>query len=90
MTIYKYYSVIHQEDGAFIVSFPDLENCFTDGETLVHAVEMAHDVLGTMLSFHEDEGDDIPAPSNLENIKLYDGASLILITVDTDDFREEN
>ncbi|EMI11502.1 type II toxin-antitoxin system HicB family antitoxin [Anoxybacillus gonensis] len=88
MAVYKFYSVIHEEDGAFIVSFPDLEDCFTDGRTLTEAVAMAEDVLGTMLSYHEEKGDVIPAPSKAEDIELPDGASLVLITVDTDDFRE--
>jgi predicted RNase H-like HicB family nuclease len=39
------------------VTFPDLENCITDGEIVSQAVEMVEDVNGTMLSFYEDEGE---------------------------------
>ncbi|MEP9405359.1 hypothetical protein ABKP09_03415 [Peribacillus frigoritolerans] len=39
------------------MSFPDLENFFTDGETVSQAVVMAENVNGKMLSFYEDEGD---------------------------------
>lgn len=56
--------------GVYAVSFPDLENCFTDGETLSQAVEMAEDVIGTMPSFYEDEGDTIPAPSKADVINV--------------------
>jgi antitoxin HicB len=88
MAVYKFYAMIEKEDGVFVVSFPDLENCFTDGETLPEAVEMAEDALGSLLSVMEDDGDHIPAPSKAEDIELPDGASLVLITVDTDDYRE--
>jgi antitoxin HicB len=37
-------------DRHYSLSFPDLENCFTDGETLIEAVEMAQDALGLLLS----------------------------------------
>ncbi|WP_238988502.1 type II toxin-antitoxin system HicB family antitoxin [Peribacillus frigoritolerans] len=73
-----------------MVSFPDLENCYTDGRTLVEAVAMAEDVLGTMLSYHEDERTAIPAPSKADDLKatVLEGVSLVLITINTDNFRE--
>jgi predicted RNase H-like HicB family nuclease len=43
--------------GSLSVSFPDLENCFTDGETVSQTVVMNEDINGKMLSFYEDEGD---------------------------------
>ncbi|MDQ0879000.1 type II toxin-antitoxin system HicB family antitoxin [Peribacillus sp. V2I11] len=52
------------------MSFPDLENCFTDGETVSQAVEMAEVVIGTLLSFYEDEGDTMPAPSKADVINV--------------------
>jgi antitoxin HicB len=52
VAVYSYYSLIEKdEDGAFIVTFLDLENVFTDGSTLKEAVEMAEDVLGLMLGY---------------------------------------
>ncbi|WP_318262145.1 hypothetical protein [Peribacillus simplex] len=39
------------------MSFPDLENFFTDGETVSQAGVMAKNANGKMLSFYEDEGD---------------------------------
>lgn len=88
MTVYKYYAVIHQDEDAFIVDFPDIENCFTDGETLAHAVEMAHDALGLLLSVEEDDNTPIPKASSAKDIDFPEGASLVLIEVNTDDFRE--
>lgn len=87
MAVHKYYAVIHQEEDAFIINFPDLENVFTDGETLADAVEMAEDCLGMMLIDYEDDGNVIP-PSPAKAIEVPEGASLVLIQVDTDNFRE--
>lgn len=51
MAMYKYYAVIEKEEGCYIVSFPDLENVFTDdADTLPEAVEQAEDVLSLMLT----------------------------------------
>lgn len=88
MAVYNFYSVIEKVEDIYSVRFPDLENCFTDGETLVEAVEMAEDALGSLLSVLEDDGINIPAPSKAQDIDLPEGASLVLITVNTDDYRE--
>ena len=70
----------------YIATFPDLDNYFTYGETLVEAVEMAEDVLLTMLDYMEEIGEDIPAASSVEKLKelLPSGASLVNIEIDTD------
>lgn len=88
MTIHRYYALIEPtEEENYLVTFPDLENVFTDGETLPHAIEMAEDCLGLMLTDYEDEGNVIP-PSPAKTIEVPEGASLVLIEVDTDNFRE--
>lgn len=57
------YAVIEPDEDVYFVRFPDIENCFTQGDDLAHVVDMAHDVLGTMLSLYEDDGVQLPAPS---------------------------
>nr|WP_232337112.1 type II toxin-antitoxin system HicB family antitoxin [Lysinibacillus timonensis] len=91
MAIYKYYSIIQwcDEDHNFMVDFPDIENVFTDGDTLHEAIMMAEDVLGSTLTYNEDENLPFNPPSPAKDIQVPDGASLILITVNTDDFRDE-
>lgn len=88
MAVYQFYALIQkaEEDGGYIVTFPDLDNCFTYGETLVEAVEMAEDVLLTMLDYMEEIGEDIPVASSVEKFKelLPSGASLVNIEIDTD------
>ncbi|MGG4390470.1 type II toxin-antitoxin system HicB family antitoxin [Priestia megaterium] len=90
MPVYKYYGLFEPENGCFNVSFPDLAGCLTFGSTLSEAIEMAKDVLGGYLLVSEEDNDDIPAPSPVKTIQadMPEGASLILIEVNTDDFRE--
>ena len=55
-----------KEDESIIVTFPDLEDTFTDGATMQEAFENAEDVLTLMLWNREEEKDDIPMPSSPE------------------------
>ena len=51
---------------------------------------MAEDVLGTMLTFYEDEKKDIPLPSGLESVKVSDNEFVSYIACDTLEFRKKN
>ena len=44
------------EEGGYLVNFPSLEDCFTDGDTLAEAFENAEDVLAMMMCVLEDKG----------------------------------
>ncbi|MFP7493432.1 type II toxin-antitoxin system HicB family antitoxin [Terribacillus saccharophilus] len=88
MAVYKYYSLVDWsvEDNVYLVSFPDIENCFTFGDTLSKAIDMAKDALGSILAVEEEQGRYIPKPSPARMIKIPEGASLIHIVVDTKDY----
>ena len=42
-------AVFHPEERGYSVSVPDLEGCFTQGDTLDEAVEMTREAIGLML-----------------------------------------
>ena len=66
---YAYPAIIRQEDGGlYSVEFPDIDGCVTSGESLPDAIEMAEDALSLMLYDMEEEGEAIPAPSNLKDV----------------------
>ncbi|MGE6629590.1 type II toxin-antitoxin system HicB family antitoxin [Bacillus sp. NPDC077027] len=94
MTMYRYYALIEKESGnhsdIYSVSFPDLENVFTDAESMQNAVHYAHEVLGSMLSAMEEDGDEIPLPSSADKLKeqLTEGGSLVLVEVETDQYNQ--
>ena len=71
----------------YLVDFPDMEGyfgCYTDGETLYEALYYAEDVLGLMLWSAEKEGDPIPTPGDIKDIKAPEGAIVTLVKADTE------
>ncbi|MDM5313369.1 type II toxin-antitoxin system HicB family antitoxin [Peribacillus frigoritolerans] len=88
MPMYKYYGVFEKDVDGVSVSFPDLQGCLTCGDDMQEALAMAEDVLGGYLLLSEEDNEAIPAPSSPKEInKIPKGASLILIEVNTDDFK---
>ena len=91
MAKYVFPAVFTREDqDAYSVNFPDVKNCFTGGESLADAIEAAEDVLGTMLTFYEDEHRDIPDPSPLSSISAAENEFVNYIACDTLEYRKKN
>ena len=57
------YELIAQPEGGFIVTFPDVPEAITQGETEEEAARMAEDALITALSFYTDDSEPLPHPS---------------------------
>ena len=75
------------DDGAYLVEFPDTEGyfgCHTDGADLYEALDNAEDGLNLMLMYEEREGKPIPKPSDIKDIKAPEGAIVTLIRADTE------
>ena len=84
------YPAFFTKDGDFyIVKFPDIEGCYTQGETLSEAVEMAEDALCLMLYDYEEEGKKIPEPSDIKKIKVSSNDDFVsLVSCDTLEYRK--
>jgi len=52
-----------EDGGGFLITFPDLPGCMSDGETEAEAVENGRDAFIAVVSALADMGRDIPAPS---------------------------
>ncbi|MGI6691596.1 MAG: type II toxin-antitoxin system HicB family antitoxin [Clostridiales bacterium] len=87
MAQYCFPAVFTPEDGAYNVTFPDLPNCFTFGDTLAEAVYMAEDALALMLTTMEDDKQPIPAPTSLPDIACDNDSFPSLIAADTAAYR---
>lgn len=86
---YAYPAIFRQEeDGLYSVEFPDIDGCFTSGETLPEAIEMAEDALCLMLYDKEEEGEEIPAASNLKDVQTGEDALVSLVCCDTLEYRK--
>lgn len=78
---YIYPAIIKLENDSYLVSFPDIENCFTFGNSLEDALDSARDVLELCLYDMEQDGVKIPDASDLTNIRLKENESIVLIDV---------
>ena len=82
---YEYPAVISYDyqDKIYYVDFPDMPNCFTDGETLREALDNAEDVLNLMLLDAETQGLVIPEASPMDSIQLGTGEIAAMVRADT-------
>ena len=73
-----YPAVFHKENDGFWVSFPDFPECFTEGDDMQQAYEMAGDALGLAITSRQTEKKEIPVPSDISEIKTDDGFTVVL------------
>jgi antitoxin HicB len=64
------YELTAQPEGGFTVTFPDVPEAITQGETEEEAAEMAEDALVTALSFYTDDAQPLPDPSPAAGRKI--------------------
>lgn len=77
-----YPAIFHKaEEGGFWVSYPDLPECFTEGDDMAQAYEMAIDALGLALTSREKEGEPIPEPSHPDTVSLDHDSFLAIIEI---------
>lgn len=77
MSKYVFPAVFTPEGEFYVVDFPDIPNCYTQGEGLNDALEMANDVLCLTLYHMEKEGKTIPLPSDIHDIKINENNSFV-------------
>lgn len=85
---YVYPAIFTTATEGIIVTFPDLEDTFTDGNTMEDAFENAEDVLNLMLWNREEEKKEIPAPTPAAKISVPANATLAMIKADTLAYRK--
>ena len=88
MAKYIYPAVFEKEGDQYSISFPDLPNCFTQGEDLQDALEMAQDALCLVLYHMEKEGKEFPAATDIKKVEVSDNAFVTLIECDTFEYEK--
>lgn len=92
MTNYIFPAVFEPgDDGSrgYTITFPDLPGCISEGDDLSEAMYMAKDVLCGFLYGMEEDGEDIPTPSDPSKITVPSGGFVALIEAWTDIVRDE-
>lgn len=88
MAKYIYPAVFSKEDELYSVTFPDLECCYTQGDSVQDAFDMAQDVLCLTLYGMEERKEAIPAPSDIGDVKAPAGGFVSLVSCDTVEYRK--
>ena len=78
-----------EREGGVAIGGPEMEGCYTQGDTMVEAVEMAEDALNLMLWDKEENKEPIPHPSMPQDIRLEDPSDCIVwVSADTFKYRK--
>ena len=80
-------AVFTEEEGTYNVHFPDLPGCYTCGENISDAVNMAQDALCLWLYDLEQDKSLIPSATMPNDIGVGNGEFTSVIAVDTDAYR---
>ena len=81
-----YPAVFHPQEVGFWVSFPDLQGCLTEGETLEEAMKMAQDALGLFLLDEE----IFPEPSDHTTVAIQNDEFVSLVALDFVEYRKKH
>lgn len=73
-----YPAVFHKENDGFWVSFPDFPECFTEGDDMQQAYEMAVDALGLAIVSRQEEKEELPSSTDVSEIEANDGFIVVL------------
>ncbi|MDR0991578.1 MAG: type II toxin-antitoxin system HicB family antitoxin [Ruminococcus sp.] len=88
---YAYPAVLHPaKEGGYWVEFPDLDGCFSQGETIDESIFMAEDAASIWLCGQEDNRLPAVSPSSY-NYKSSDPNDIVtVIRIDTDEYRKKS
>lgn len=78
-----YPAIFHKaEEGGFWISFPDFPECFSQGEDMAQAYEMAVDALGLCISDIEKCKEKIPSPTVPTEVVVDADSVLVVVEFD--------
>jgi len=85
-TKYAYPAIFEKEENGYFVNFPDIEPCYTEGQTLEEAVIMANDVLKSRIEVALERKEILPAPSDIDTLE---GDRIMLIIADVEAMKSQ-
>lgn len=85
---YIYPAIFTKEGEQYTVSFNDIPNCFTQGENLQDAMEMAQDALCLTLYHMEQEGKIIPKATDITSVVAPEKSFVTLVCCDTIEYEK--
>lgn len=83
MAKYVYPAIFKKENDVYSITFPDLPDCFTQGDDLQDGLENAQDALCLMLYHKEKDNKTIASATDIKDIKVDKDSFVTLISCDT-------
>ena len=74
--------------GGFVVEFPDLAGCVTEGRNLEEAIEMGIDAASGWILGELEDGKQIPQASDCRDINAGENGMVNALLLDLDDYAE--
>lgn len=78
MKMIYYPAIFHPEQNGYSVSVPDIEGCFTQGDTMEEAMRMLQDAIGLML----EDCLELPVPSAPNEIHATNDDFVVIVPFD--------
>jgi len=75
--------------GGYVVEFPDLPGCVTEGKDLEEAIEMGMDAACGWILGELEEGNTVPEASEHDKIEINDSEFVNMLLLDIDLYAEQ-
>ena len=76
---YVYPIRVKEEDGVFLITFPDFPDQMTDAADESEVIRSAQEVLALCIIDNEEKGTENPKPSRESDIVLEEGESVVFV-----------
>lgn len=77
------------QSGGYVVEFPDLRGCVTEGKDLEQAIEMGIDAASGWILGELEDGKQIPRASDYSEIAVPSGCMVNMLLLDIDSYEEK-
>lgn len=77
------------DSGGYVVEFPDLPGCVTEGKDLQEAILMGADAASGWILDELEEGNKVPEASEYSSVEAREGGIVNLFTLDIDSYAEK-
>ena len=77
------------QSGGYVVEFPDLPGCVTEGKNLEQAIEMGIDAASGWILGELEDGEKIPPASDYSEITAENGCMINMLLLDIDAYEEK-
>lgn len=74
--------------GGYVVEFPDLPGCISEGTDIINAIEMGTDAASGWILDELEDGNSIPKATDITKLSVPEGDFVSLLMLDIDSYQE--